>query len=175
MQNGGIIGGGQGGIKSIQYGTVVINNGSLTGNVAIAAVDVANSILIFLGTNTASTVTVDDPYIELTSSILVTATTTQNVSANVNVPFVVVEFNIGLIKSIQRGTIALTAVATNTAALTAVVVAKTVLFWGGGAHSNQGVDRENVSLALTSTILITATRGSATANAVVSYQAVEFY
>jgi hypothetical protein len=82
-----------------------------------------------------------------------------------------------LIKSVQRGTIVLTGVATNTATITSVSTADSMIKWLGESSSDAGVnttERSLVSVTLTNGTTVTATRTSATSNATVSYEVIEF-
>lgn len=84
---------------------------------------------------------------------------------------------VGLVKAIYRGTIALNGVTTNTATIPAVVTGNCSLRWlGVTANDGSGqTDRVFATLALTNTTTITATKGSATNNATVSYELIEYY
>lgn len=82
------------------------------------------------------------------------------------------------IKSIQRGTITLTGVASNTATITSVDTANSLLRWLGESSNDAGVnttERSYVKLDLTNATTVTATRTSATSNSVVSFEVVEYY
>lgn len=81
----------------------------------------------------------------------------------------------GAIKSTQRGTIALVAVASNTATITAVDTTKTVLRFLGNSASGSDWAQSIVRIALTNSTTITATKESATNNATVSWELTEYY
>jgi hypothetical protein len=74
--------------------------------------------------------------------------------------------------------IILTGVATNTAALTNVDINKTFVTQLGALNNDTtsaDAARWMVRLTLTSVFVLTATKGTATGNAQVSYEVVEFY
>lgn len=81
----------------------------------------------------------------------------------------------GSIKSIQVGTIAIAGVASNTAALTAVDVNNTLVFYLGAKESTGTSADGFCDLVLTSSILLTATRIGTGGTLTVSYAVVEFY
>jgi hypothetical protein len=77
------------------------------------------------------------------------------------------------IKSIQRGTIALAGVGSNTATITAVDVNNAVLRLIGQSQSG-GNSGDSCRIALTNSTTITATRSDGTATTTVSWEVVEF-
>jgi hypothetical protein len=173
-------------IKSIQYGNVgATNNTSTTGTATINAVDTANAVLLFNGNTTSdSTNGQIDAYqtgfITLTNSTTVTVTRGgQDGNGNITVNFCVVEFLPGVIRSVQAGTILLAnAVVTNTATITAVNTAKSVLFYNN-KNTNQGPLAAGTThwskLDLTNSTTITATRAGNTNQEVPAYLLVEFF
>src|SRR5712691_8840745 len=112
--------------KSIQAGTIdLTTNASATAT--ITAVVLANSMILYLGEKTTETAIgrydVSNARVELTNTTTVTA---YKGLANVStiVSYVVVEFNSGVLKSAQRGTIDMNNVTSNTATITAVTTSK---------------------------------------------------
>jgi hypothetical protein len=81
------------------------------------------------------------------------------------------------IKSVQRGTITLTGVATNTATITSVTTTLSAVTLLGFKNSDTVGNNENqwVRLDLTNATTVTATRPGATGTVVVSFEVVEFY
>lgn len=81
-----------------------------------------------------------------------------------------------IIKSIQRGTITLASVSSNTATITAVDIAKSVLIHMGWSSDTDSA-KQAVYLSLTNSTTVTANRGEAgaTGTSTVSYEVVEFY
>lgn len=86
-------------------------------------------------------------------------------------------FQRSLIKSVQRGTIALTAVASNTATITAVDPNNSVLTYLGGTFdaAAPAEDQAFARLAFTNATTITASRTTATNNVVVSFEVIEYW
>lgn len=78
------------------------------------------------------------------------------------------------IKSIQRGTIALVGVDSNTATITSVDTTKSVLRHLGQITNGTSVPDGQCHLVLTNATTITATKSSANNNATVSYEVVEY-
>jgi len=81
----------------------------------------------------------------------------------------------GGVKSIQRGTITVSGATTNTATITAVVVAKSLVSHLGQQCATNDAAQANCHLDLTNTTTITATRGTTSGAATVSFEVVEFY
>lgn len=82
----------------------------------------------------------------------------------------------GVIKSIQRGTIAITTGNTsNTATVSAVTTAKALVFHLGGEGDASATNHALVRLALTDATTITATRNGSSNGITVGYQLVEYY
>lgn len=84
------------------------------------------------------------------------------------------QFLPGSIKSIQRGTIAIASGTSNTATITSVDTAKSILFKLGEYSTETGINNVLTALALTNATTITATRGSSTGTTTVGYQVVEY-
>jgi hypothetical protein len=85
-----------------------------------------------------------------------------------------------IIRSIQRGTIAISSGASsNTATITAVTTANTMLLYNGNSSDDASGDnpsRAQARITLTNSTTITATRGATTNNIpAVNYSAVEFF
>lgn len=84
------------------------------------------------------------------------------------------DFLPGRIKSIQRGTIAVTGATSATATITSVDTSKSILTHLGQHSTQTGLDNVATSLALTNATTITATRGASTGTVTVGYQVVEY-
>tara|TARA_R100001143_G_scaffold57282_1_gene54501 strand:- start:278 stop:556 length:279 start_codon:yes stop_codon:yes gene_type:complete len=90
-------------------------------------------------------------------------------------------YALSVVKSLQRGTIALSSGATNTATgtISAVVMAKSLLIFGGssgGQSSSTSTCKERVTLTNTTTVTATSEpRDSNTYGTVVDYEVVEYY
>lgn len=190
----GFTGGGTPVIKSIQRGVITIAAGSASNTGAITAVDPNYAVVRFLGqsgvytVNATSTDRADWAFcqIVLTTGILLTATRGNNGAADpLTVAYEVIEYTPAALRSpVQRGSITIASGSnTNTAAITAVDTAKSMLEYGSNLSSNSGVfagaihflSNNFARLFLTSGILITATRGNNSGfDLTVPYQVVEF-
>jgi len=160
-------------IKSIQYGTVTLNN--QTSNTAtITSVDPNNALILFLGSTYAATTAesnIDFARITLTNATTVTANQNTAIANNTIVSFLVVEFYPGILKSVQRGTMSVT----TTSTITAVDTTKAVLFYLGQSTSGSPFDALQLSrITLTNATTITGTGGVGT-NGTISWQVAEFY
>ncbi len=161
--------------KTIQTGTITISAGQTSGTATITAVTTNNAVVLFNGCSTTDD-TVDAPasaYIVLTNGTTVTATTLTAEVNDLTVQFTVLEFNSGSVKSLQRGVITLTGVASNTATITAVVVAKSWMPWSGDTANSITSARQEGTCVLTNTTTVTVARGSTTGNFATAYQVVE--
>lgn len=167
-------------VRSVQRGTISIGPAAATNTATIAAVNMDNSVLRWLSGNYNTDGAVDErdgwSYLTFTNATTITATR-QGTNNTATVSFEVIEFMPGIIRSVQRGTIALTAAASNTATVTTVDTNKAVLDYLG-TLSGDGFGysaRYLIRLVLTNSTTITATRGNATNNMLVAYQLVEFF
>ena len=169
-------------IKSIQRGTIALTNiggGEHSVTATITAVDVNNSRLIYLGNITSGPAANQERgvYLRLTNATTVTATVGSGSSLQ-TVSYEVIEYYPGVIKSVQRGTIALNAVASNTATITSVNTSKSQMDFLGQDNTVGDDNRQTMArLALTNATTVTATLNTATALGIttVSYQVTEYY
>ena len=177
-------------IKSIQRGTCTIAQGASSGTSTITAVVTANSVVTDESTRGGAGGSSDLTVNTLWTKLVLTNTTTVTCSVNTatasstrNVAFTVLEFypNNLTANAVQRGTIAATGGAsTATAAITAVVMAKSWVPWSGmstTSTANYGsADQWMGTLALTSTTVVTVTQDAAFGAATYTYpyQVVEF-
>lgn len=175
-------------IKSVQAGAIDLNNATSATATLSPEVNTANTMLFFLGFSTALNTgnTPQQGYcaLALTNSTTVTASRAANPGASAqNVNWAALEFKAGVIKSIQRGTIVVDTATSNTAAITAVNTAKSLVQFLGqvSADTNTGTTGWNPTqfqhtVALTNATTVTAARVTAgTISYTVSYQVVEFY
>ena len=166
-------------IRTIQRGTITLSGGVASNTATLATpVVLANSRLIHLGHSS------DDASAEgrraytrlaFTDTTTITASR-ENTTGTVIVSFEVVEYQPNIIKTVQRGTIALTGLSTAAATITAVSVANTSLdSLGQTTNNTTGSNNElETRLDLTNTTTVTGTRGTNTANVTIGYQAVEW-
>ena len=167
-------------IKSIQRGTIVIAAASASNTATIAAVATENTVVRWLGISYDTDGAVDErsawAYLSLTNATTVTATRGATTGA-ATVSYEVTEFLPGVIRSVQRGTIFMSAAASNTATITSVDTAKSMAYYNG-TQSGDGFgysSRYLIRVVLTNATTVTATRGNATNNMTMAYQVTEFF
>ena len=168
-------------IKSVQRGTVTLTIGQTSNTATITSVIPANCVIRYGGL-TQSQVNpnwgLGFGLIDLTNATTVTATISTAVAAATVYSFDVVEYQPGVLRSVQRGTITIGAAATsNTATITAVDVTKAELGWLGWTLSIGVADTtEATNIVLTNATTVTATRVSNGAyTAIAGYQVAEFF
>ena len=164
----------------IQRGTIDITGTNGTGTATVTAVNVDCSELFLIGYNSGEATNIVNVmgHLILTNSTTVTATRdTANLGGGVTATlgFELREWMPGIIKRVQRGTIVLTGVSTNTATITEVDTAKSILRMNGNLANANAPDRSQVRLTLTNGTTITATRSSSTNDTTVAYEITEFY
>jgi len=169
-------------IKSIQHVAADYYGGTETSfDITINAVDVNNSIIIWNGIAVAGN---NSGYMTSLGRLTLVNSTTVNLSRHAAdrdggvINFVVVEFNPGVVKSKQSGTIDLAAGAnSNTCAISAVDLNKTLLaFCGNNITSASAAGSSSFArLELTNVTTITATRQLASHAMTVNWNLIEFY
>ncbi len=168
-------------IKSVQRGTISTTAASATAT--IAAVDVANTILVYNGmtqTQVNNNWSVGQGKVVLTDATTVTGSIYTNIGTAVW-SYEVIEFLPGIVKSVQAGTITLYGTAPYTATITAVNTSKTACMFLGYTMASEltpATDRAT-RIELTASTTVTATYIEAppdpqTIN-IASYRVVEFY
>lgn len=162
-------------IKSVQRGTVTITT-ALTGTATITAVDVSNSVIRYLGNTTDQGTAASSGRscrVALTNGTTVTATS-GNAGNSYLVNFEVTEYFPGVIKSVQRSTIA-TAGTTATATITTVVMLKSeVSYLGMSTAIDDNANSVQVTLVLTNATTVTATHNAGGTNTT-GFQVVEYF
>ena len=164
-------------VASIQTGTISMGNGVNSGTSAITSVNTANSVVYYSGLLGSKQNDFMDSMLSTVVLTNATTVTVQRVSAGTNtvvVGWVVVEFNPGVIRSIQTGTIAVTTTS-NTATITSVNTAKSCIVFNGCRASNGLSDDSFGRVALTNATTVTALRETAAGTCTVAYSAVEFF
>ncbi len=159
-------------ILSVQRGTIVITNPATSNTATITAVDVNNSRLRMLGmsVNGASTEDKLAAKIVLTNATTITATLNTAGTTNTTVSYEITSYVPGVIKSVQRSTVA----AGSTATITTVNTAKAELDFLGFSTANTNTNIINASsIVLTNATTVTGTSVNSTAT--ISFQVVEFY
>lgn len=166
-------------VKSIQRGTIVLNN--VTSNTStVTAVDPNNAVLHCLGFNGGGASTTLSDFLMamvLTNGTTITATINTAVAAVHTISYELVEYWPGIIKSLQRGVIT-SGTSPATATITAVNTVKTLVVYGGatttGTPTLQG-DVLSVYLDLQNSTTVRWTQSNIVGTWTVPYQAVEFY
>ena len=170
-------------VRRVQRGFVTIANGVTTGTDTITAVSVENAELVYVGTENDDASANVYPDLELgrltfTNSTTITASRAGSTGVMV-VNYEVLEYHPYVVKSIQRGTLALV---TNgdTATITAIDVTKSRLTWLGESLSTVATSPNRVRqgrLTLTNATTITGNRNAAGATGTINidWQVVEFF
>ena len=167
-------------IRSVQRGTISTTATSATAT--IAAVNTANTVVVFLGmTQTQANVNlaVAIGRVTLTNATTITATLGANAGTAV-FSYEVIEYQPGVIKSVQLGTVAVAGNASATATVTAVDTNKSctvMLGWSIGTVAAPTADQFAMNTVLTNATTITATRAIADAgnSITVGFLLVEFF
>lgn len=165
--------------KSVQRGTITL--ASATSNTAtITSVDTANTLLFWTGTTVSATSAIYDSAfvrLALTNATTITATQISTATSNV-VGYEVCELYAGVLNNVQRGTISVSGATTNTATITSVTTAKSVLTslgWTGANSSGDGALTQTMgNLALTNATTVTASRQGTLNTIVAGYQVAEY-
>lgn len=161
-------------IESIQADTFSFGSAGGSGTKAITAVDTARTILLYLGNTynvSGSILPGASARIALTNGTTVTGTSVVDAAgATVAISFVAIQFVPGVIKSLQRGTLA---TATGTATIATV---NTLKAWVNmlGFSTTVDDDQTRPKLVLTNATTVTITAGGST-GATASYEVVEFF
>lgn len=167
-------------VNSIQSGTASTSSGT-SGTATITSVTTGNSIVLYngqvcqvTGSSAQSTTIV---HIQLTNATTVTVTRGASSGSAVIGHFMVLEFKSGILQSsTQNGTIAIAAASTsNTATITSVTTANTLLLYNGQISSN-GSDAGNswAYLVLTNATTVTATRVGTSGTQTPAFSVLEF-
>lgn len=170
-------------LKSVQRGTITITNGSTSNTATITSVSTANAVVHLMGYsgNDTSNAVADFVRVDLTNATTVTARRDSGTTGSATAAYEVIEFVASFVKSVQTGTIAFTdgGALTNTATITGVTTAKTLLFHTGqgvtgGTTSGGATSSIETRLDLTNATTVTATRNTvAGTGATVGFTAVE--
>jgi len=161
-------------VKSVQAGTIALG-GAVSATGTIAAVNLAHALVFNLG-NTAPSLNISAAQIRLalTNETTVTATVGGAAGAQVG-SFVVVEFYPGVLKSVQRGTVTLTGVVSNTAAITAVNRDRAFMTCLGLNTNSANIDEGMGGGVLTDDTTVTVTKTTAASQLIYGFQIVEFF
>lgn len=174
------------GIQSVQHGSITISGTATSATATMTAAPLNRSMLVGISQNCDLTNGVDvaSTFARLvfTDATTITLQRTGAVAATIVAKFMVVTWKPGVLRSMQRGTIDLTNLATGTATITAVTMAKTWLGWLGW-QTAQTVENRYIqaytmlSCALTNATTITVARQSNPGNqtATAGFEIAEWY
>jgi hypothetical protein len=168
-------------IDSVQSVSIASLTTDLTKTATISSVDTTRSTVFYCGQTTTDTASGGaDPNsvhgrLDLTSATVVTLTKNSTGSA-VTANAIIVQWAVGVMKSVQRGTITLTAAASNTGSVSAVTATNSAV-----AHLGQSTSLASSAYSsvhsranLTSSTVVTVTRGGTSSNVTASYEVWEF-
>lgn len=162
-------------IKSIQRGSITIADGTASNTATIASVVTENARLVCLGWSSTNVQQADNAFarIALTNSTTITATRgAASTGGATTVSYEVIEYEPGAIKSVQRGTFAVSSAST-TQAITAVATSKSQVDHLGFSHTS-ATATITLTPRLTLTNSTTLTGDTVTTGAVVGYQVIEW-
>jgi len=170
-------------VKSVQYGTAPINSTGTTTTTTITSVNTADAVLLwggFLSQSPSDGST--DPgmlmcRITLTNATTVTANRNTADFYGRNLPFCVIEFQPGVLKSVQHGVVTLTGVTSATTTITSVNTAKAALICSGNTTSYPAPSNNiyGAGVTLTNATTVTGTAASTAANYLVNFVVMEFF
>lgn len=168
-------------IRVIQNGTIVIAAGSTSNTATITAVNPDNSILFLLGFHATGTINRawNESGVRLAFTNSTTITASRNAISTLDstptVTFAVVEFVPGLIKSVQRNTVA----SGGTTAITGVNTARSLLTYLGFTSTDATINVNFVQLQgrvdFASATSVSGLVGSGTVTETIGFQVTEFY
>lgn len=162
-------------IRSVQRNTIVLNN--VTSNTAtITAVDLTNAVVRYLGQTFAVVTAQEDickARIELTNATTVTAYVNTANANNLTVSFDVTEYWPGLIRKLQRGTIAVNGTGTLSPAVLDIGRCSLDSLGYTSTATDSSMATKQPYLVLTNTTTVTGT-ATTTGAATVGYQVVEW-
>lgn len=150
-------------VSSVQQGTISLGT-TTSATATITSVDTARSVAVFLGALENHTAASDRAFcaITLTDATTVTANRQDAFTNTATVGYVVIEFASGVVSSVEKVSITIAAGATsNTATITSVDTARSVLFFGGNTLPDaQNAEISCTRVALTNSTTVTANRNT---------------
>lgn len=168
-----------GAVKSIQRGTISLS-GVTTNTATITAVNVNNTLLKLTGyVDADATNEARYFYVRLALTNLTTVTATIGIAPGASslVSFEVWEYMPGVLRSVQRGTITMATVTSNTATIAAVRSTSTATceLLGCSTTSANGGNTGSAAVTLTNTTTVTATQGVGSDTVIASYQVADWF
>lgn len=164
-------------IQSRQQFTCTFTTGNTTDTQTISSVNTSYTMIAYGGQKQGLATSTDQYYIQLSSSTNVNLVRTATTGTARSAYFTVLEFKPHVIKqAVQRGTITLNNVTSNTATISSTNVARTICnYVGFNCAATVTVDRERLALTLTNATTITGYVNTAsTYDHIISYEAIEF-
>ena len=168
-------------VDSIQQGTITVTGSNTSGTDTISSVTTSRSAVVFNGIHTTQSGSFSGNLFDvaLTDATTVTATRVGTASSTSTIRYVVIEFASGITDSVQEFSITITSdvATTNTATISSVDTARSVIFPGGIKNSVTAIQVSNdiCHVQLTNATTVTITRNTATADdPAVSGTVVEF-
>lgn len=168
-------------LNRIQAGTLTIAGNQSSGTATITAVDVSNTLLVPGGYSLNDAATTNDAvYVRLTLTNSTTLTATRGKAGGsgvATVPYTVLEFVPGALRSVQYGTVALGGSASATATITAVDTTNAaVIFLGQSSTNVSGVTGQGQGrVVLTNATTVTGTVDAAINATTLGFVVVEWY
>lgn len=170
-------------VKSVQYGTAPIGSTATTSTTAITSVNMADAVLLWGGFLSGSPSDGGTNPGELMSRITLTNATTVTTNRNTahfygrELPFCVIEFQPGVLRSAQYGVVTMTGVTSATTTITSVNTAKAALICLGNTTSYPASSNNiyGAGVTLTNATTVTGTTGSSASNYLVNFVVMEFF
>lgn len=164
--------------QAVQNFQVAWTNSSTSTTQAITSVNTANTLLFHSGSSGNSSGGTANIFqrADLTNSTTVTIQTNSAASLACKYNFAAVEFISGVITSLQRGTITLTGATSNTATISAVTTANSLVNSLHFTATQTTANIPNVAsrVSLTNTTTVTVNKNAGTNNTTLSYEVADF-
>ena len=170
-------------VQSVQSGSTNIAGNLATATATITAINTNNCVVFMAGNRTQGNASWNAggyyPILTVTNATTLTMTRLDGGPYGIVVNWQIVEFAPGILKSIQRGTVAMVAVGSNTATITSVDTAKSIVLGQGATwydnSSTQSLGATSVTMTLTNATTLTVNRDVSTVTWTQGYQILEFY
>lgn len=165
-------------VSSIQYGSIALGSGVTSNTATISSITTTRTAVLYTGatsTNGNGNLATNCPRVSLTNATTVTASRNTG-TGTVVAGFVAIEFASGITTSVQQGTVQLSNVTSNTATISSVDTARSMLVWGGfSGTSNSSAPRFMPAITLTNGTTVTGSRQVAsTDTSDVNFTVIEF-
>lgn len=167
-------------IVGVQSGTITLGPSATSNTTSISSVNTTNATIHMtgLGGNNGSTTNYpqDMAYVYLVNATTVgVVSNTAYGSAALEIGWCVIEWASAAVQSVQRGSITLTGVASNTTSISSVTTANSVLLYcGHTSTTNSDYSSEGIRLTFASATSVQGTRQGTSGNRTVYFSALEF-